>query len=407
MAGPINTARAAVPAYLGNDFRDAAPGHRFFMYLRLWDREWNKLQGAASDELVQLTHDDRARMKALANRQRCLAEEAEMSTWTDILSIPARSHSPFTTGLGLEHPLENGFTFLTPYGLPYLPGSSVKGVLRQAARELDEGSNFELTDKDWHRADIDALFGSAGKAEDPSAELDRRRGALAFWDVIPVIPDGANLQWEVMTPHHGAYYRDPDGGTPPHENTPPLPISFLTIPVGSQFRFVVQCNRALLRDTAPHLLTDDHWQTVTQALMAHAFSWLGFGAKTAVGYGEMAIDEQAREEQIRRRQKAEDERKKQAARAAMAPGERLAADFLEHKSDPGQAEYRYLLERLDAGEVPAHTVPEFADVVLRCLDQRRSKVKGLKNKKKREKLLEELDRHEQRLNAYARGDGHH
>ena len=58
----------------------------------------------------------------------------------------------FTTGLGNEHPLENGFVFLNPYGLPYLPGSGVKGVLRQAARELAGG--------DWG----DAVAGAAWTA---------------------------------------------------------------------------------------------------------------------------------------------------------------------------------------------------------------------------------------------------
>ena len=40
----------------------------------------------------------------------------------------------------MEHPLENGFAFLQPYGLPYLAGSGVKGVLRQTARLLAENA---------------------------------------------------------------------------------------------------------------------------------------------------------------------------------------------------------------------------------------------------------------------------
>lgn len=67
-----------------------------------------------------------------------------------------------------EHLLENGFAFLNPYGLPYLPGSGVKGVLRQAAREVDK--------KSWAVEAIIVLFGQDDNNLDaaPEALLPRR-----------------------------------------------------------------------------------------------------------------------------------------------------------------------------------------------------------------------------------------
>ncbi|MBI5445322.1 MAG: hypothetical protein HY900_29435, partial [Deltaproteobacteria bacterium] len=41
-----------------------------------------------------------------------------------------------TVGLGNEHPLENGVTLHRLYGVPFLPGSAIKGVTR--ARVLEE-----------------------------------------------------------------------------------------------------------------------------------------------------------------------------------------------------------------------------------------------------------------------------
>ncbi|HWO99019.1 MAG TPA: RAMP superfamily CRISPR-associated protein [Methylococcus sp.] len=76
-------------------------------------------------------------MKALADRQTALAATVPAEA---LLKLEATGVAPFTTGLGNEHPLENGFAFLNPYGLPYLPGSGVKGILRQAARELASGT---------------------------------------------------------------------------------------------------------------------------------------------------------------------------------------------------------------------------------------------------------------------------
>jgi CRISPR-associated protein Cmr6 len=146
------------------------------------------------------------------------------------ISLPAIAIAPFTTGLGNEHPLENGFAFLNPYGLPYLPGSGVKGVLRQAVRELASGdwgaspwreSNRSLSEVETNAAardtaqsvnDLDALFGR----EDSNNAL---RGALSFWDVIPQIK-GDSLMVEIMTPHQGHYYQQKPaaGSTSPHDS---------------------------------------------------------------------------------------------------------------------------------------------------------------------------------------------
>ncbi|MBW1963132.1 MAG: hypothetical protein JRJ04_16955, partial [Deltaproteobacteria bacterium] len=71
-------------------------------------------------------------LKKIRHRQDKSAEALGEMVWT----LPTVTTSPFVTGVGMEHPLENGFAFLSPYGLPYLPGSSVKGVLRKAAEEL-------------------------------------------------------------------------------------------------------------------------------------------------------------------------------------------------------------------------------------------------------------------------------
>ena len=152
---------AAVPAYLGRNFKNASPALRFGMLLPLWgvNRHTKELLWTTSDishevrgplrqereiklnnkvdalaQAAALNPEDKAAMKALADRQSHLA-----GNLPHMLSLDATAIAPFTTGLGNEHPLENGFAFLNPYGLPYLAGSGVKGVLRQAARELASG----------------------------------------------------------------------------------------------------------------------------------------------------------------------------------------------------------------------------------------------------------------------------
>ena len=332
----------ALPEYLGQqDLSTASPGMRFGMYLPIWtariDQEqqikkmaaakspqgrelaeileeqgmeaaidhakrargrfpglWEKNDHAAHEawrKVAQLAHDDQQRVNALVERQAAIA--AALGDDEALFVIDAQSTAPFTTGLGNEHPLENGFAFLWPYGLPYLPGSGVKGVLRQAARELAGVSKAAQWDvrSDWTEAAILALFGSEDSKE-------ARRGALSFWDVIPRIA-GDHLSIEVMTGHQSHYYMK---GQTPHESGQPIPVYFLTVPPKSGFTFHVLCDRPFLRDFAPELAENDRWKALLRQAFEHAFEWLGFGAKTAVGYGAMETDEAAarqREEQAK------------------------------------------------------------------------------------------------------------
>lgn len=248
-----------------------------------------------------LTEGDKRTMEALGRRMRALARPMPAA---QLWACEAEASSPFTTGLGNEHPLENGFSFLNPYGLPYLPGSGVKGVVREAARQLSEGQwddsrgwdkepvgsftvRVDGEEKEIPLTALDVLFGR----ETPEGESEHFRGVLRFWDVIPEIP-GNQLRVEVMTPHQSHYYqqkkeRKTGDSTTPHDSGQPNPILFLTVPPGAKFQFIVTCDVARLRRVAPPLAEGDRWKALLDAAFQHAFDWLGFGAKTAVGYGAM------------------------------------------------------------------------------------------------------------------------
>jgi CRISPR-associated protein Cmr6 len=248
-------------------------------------RKNNKASALAA--ACPLTPSDQQLMKALAQRQQAIASSLPAGA---LMRLETTAVAPFTTGLGNEHPLENGFAFLNPYGLPYLPGSGVKGVVRQAARELASG---EWGDPMGWVADetypfgfgkelislrlTDVLFGR----ETAGGDTGHVRGALTFWDVIPEIA-GGRLTVEVMTAHQGHYYQN---GESPHESGSPKPINFLTIPPKSKFIFHVVCDGAHLRRLAPPLAEGERWKKLLDAAFGHAFQWLGFGAKTSVGYG--------------------------------------------------------------------------------------------------------------------------
>lgn len=284
---PLPQRIAATPGFIPRDLREAAPGHRFQLYLENWQAPvgneyapYKKAKPFGKDERATYDRECAAVLKDLCplpvTSQKVLAalrarqQALHAHHGPHGLRISASSTAPFATGLGNEHPIENGFAFLTPYGLPYLAGSGVKGVLRRAMQELRDDGEEGFTE-----AAIDALFGPE-KIDKPE---DARRGALDFWDVFPS-PTGGKLVVEIMTPHYGEYYR---GKQSPHDSGAPVPVSFLAVPAGSAFDFHVVCHAtrlpAGLRDT---------WKNLIQQAFTHAFEWVGFGAKTSVGYGVMA-----------------------------------------------------------------------------------------------------------------------
>jgi len=283
--------QAAVPEYM-RDTNQAAPGHRFGLYFPIWNDRWEMIKDGktkAAANVLSLQPDDKIRMASLAKRQQAQA----LALGDAAHSEYAVATAPFVTGMGYEHPLENGFAFLNPYGLPYLPGSSIKGVLRRAAEEL--------------RVDVgvvDEMFGSSA--------AEGSQGALNFWDVFPQ----GELALDIMTPHHSEYYQ---GKASPHDSGQPNPIVFLTVAPKAQFAFHVQ----MIRPTG---ILD--WQVMLAQCFTHAFDWLGFGAKTAVGYGAMAVDGKAQEnaETLRatiwKQTETAQEKAAQAARLeAMSPGQ--------------------------------------------------------------------------------------
>ena len=398
---------AAIPTYLGIDFKDASPGMRFGMYLKLWG------MNRRSQELLWTTHDVGFEVRGQNQQEREVKYENKVSALSEAkklndndqqnmrgllarqlqvfdvtapqgaaLRLDALATAPFTTGLGNEHPLENGFAFLNPYGLPYLPGSGIKGVLRQAARELTSGdwgethgwsTSLLLSPASGTARDLSDVFGQPSRLagsfirgaggegvtmldalfgrESNNGDIDHLRGALSFWDVIPQIA-GDSLAVEIMTPHQSHYYQQKAqaGSTSPHESGQPTPISFLTVPAKSRFVFHVQCNLAHLNRIAPELAENERWKTLLEGAFQHAYRWLGFGAKTAVGYGAMQENPEARAERERQAAAAQDEAQRladEARRANLSPDDQawedhepVVAGFKKHFETASKTTYK-------------------------------------------------------------------
>jgi CRISPR-associated protein Cmr6 len=198
-----------------------------------------------------------------------------------IFQAPGR----FVTGTGYPHPVENGFAWHPVLGVPYLAGSSVKGLLRAWVEQW----TYEDGDDKARRDHLLAWFGSDHK--DPrERESAPTAGDLICFDAIPVAP--VPLEVDIMTPHMGKWYEqghtihDPqrEPGRVPADWHDPTPIPYL-----------VAGRIALLFSVAPRNPTCAERSDTGEALDAlqDALQWMGAGAKTAIGYGLMSANTDA------------------------------------------------------------------------------------------------------------------
>ncbi len=170
-------------------------------------------------------------------------------------------------GMGNESVYENGFTFHPTYGIPYLPGTSLKGMTRHWAAANGQGEDLNL---------MVQIFGN-----DNEEKKDFQQGRIIFFDAYPTQLRQDMLQPDIMNNHYPDYY---EGKKPPADWLSPRPIFFLTMKeVVFQFLLGVIPRPAIKEgelDNQTLLNTAKRW-------LENALFESGVGAKTAVGYGRM------------------------------------------------------------------------------------------------------------------------
>jgi len=203
-----------------------------------------------------------------------------------IINFKAALKSPLITGIGQPHPNEVGMVFDHTIGIPYIPASSVKGIVRFAhILELIESENLQQflnKEKDAiiesiPETKIPTIFGGdADEEKEGKKKTKKLKGKVIFLDAYPTkVPD---LHVDIMNPHYGQYYSDDENKIPPADYLDPTPIKFLTVKPGTVFTF-----KALISKDSDFLL-----QPVKTAFQI-ALEEEGVGAKTSVGYGRFEI----------------------------------------------------------------------------------------------------------------------
>ncbi|MFB9991967.1 type III-B CRISPR module RAMP protein Cmr6 [Deinococcus oregonensis] len=203
-------------------------------------------------------------LKTAAKIKPSSAYQAAFEVWRGVTlpSITATTSGPLAIGLGNASPTEVGLTLHRTYGLPYLPGSALKGLAVRAARDYPLGE-----------AACKALFGDAESA-----------AHLIWWDGWLDPACRAPLQLDTITVHHQKYYGSA-GQSGPQEIWPtdfddPNPVAFLSVPPHTKFHLA-------LGKSTPEL--DDQWVHLAAELLGYGLSKLGLGGKTNAGYGSFEV----------------------------------------------------------------------------------------------------------------------
>ncbi|QPC80935.1 type III-B CRISPR module RAMP protein Cmr6 [Phototrophicus methaneseepsis] len=235
---------------------------------------------------------------------------------SDGIAFTMTTAERLVAGLGASHVLETALTLERNTGLPYLPGSTVKGLARawgliEIAAQLkvtlddsivigkDEKNLLNVIAETLIAEPTETLFQSIEKlrpvSEDAEALIQWFRfifgwqgeaGAVCFVDAKYAGERPPRYAADVMTPHYINYYTE-NGSKPPTDDDNPNPVSFITVERGNMFAFgliprlsafiifegEVRENRLI---TALDVAAD--W-------LSKGLAQLGVGSKTSAGYG--------------------------------------------------------------------------------------------------------------------------
>ncbi len=238
-----------------------------------------------------------------------------------------QTSSRLIVGLGSSHVLETSLTLHHIYGVPYVPGSAFKGVVRAAsfwkmAEQLIDPEDVRNSEKrlesfqkvlygvpvwqeksaqKWRELIRDNEIAHAILQQHDSEDVLRHqllfgtagfKGLLTFLDVHPEPGQTDLFDLDVMTPHYSKYYADPENN-PPGDWYDPVPIPFLTVKAGISFRALVLFDRwrwAKVKERLSlELDLEKGLKERVEGWVKEAFASLGVGAKTRLGYGRFKL----------------------------------------------------------------------------------------------------------------------
>lgn len=257
--------------------------HAGLLLTRGWQEDKDAGDKAAHVRKVCELKESELYALAFSRWKRCTAEAERFTSWN------GRLCERMLIGLSTGGALETGVLTSHSYGMPMIPGSSLKGVARSHAMQIGVPAAYRAV-----------LF---GEDEDSARGSERLAGAGslvwhdAWWrsgqSIAPFVE-------EVVTVHHQDYYAGKGEAT---DFDSPVPNA--QIAVQGSFYFVIEGEPA--------------WAQLAMDLLRQALRAHGVGAKGAAGYGFIQSDDGENKRDVKEREKRAEDK--------MGPEERIRSSL--------------------------------------------------------------------------------
>jgi CRISPR-associated protein Cmr6 len=201
----------------------------------------------------------------------------EVEAASRLLLHPAANDTVTEGGLLLHH----------TYGVPYLTGSALKGVVRSRLERQRKVAAEEPGREGEERFMVEAIEELLGIVKRKAGEDQSRAALVDFLDAlwIPEPPPTAVSGWsplalDIVNPHHPTYYTVGKGRRQaPTDGDDPNPVPRLTVAPGSRFLVVLEAMKA------PEIEPWLDW--LVQEVLLPALFEDGIGGWTSAGYGRL------------------------------------------------------------------------------------------------------------------------
>jgi len=224
---------------------------RLNKYIEFKDSDFGEyeIENKSHNTLLDVQERDSKVLLEYVEKQKYLLKSYESQGYeVDVYKF--RPYDKLIIGLGQESVREFSITLHWIYGIPYIPGQAIKGLVSNWIEvNGDVDDNYKK------------FFGTMGS-----------KGKVIFMDAYPEY--SFSIKRDIMNPHYFDYYTK---GSEPADWQNPQLIFFLTVKK-AVFRIPIIYLEKNMRTCKISGKTLQEW-------MKEAFEYGGIGAKTSLGYG--------------------------------------------------------------------------------------------------------------------------
>jgi CRISPR type III-B/RAMP module RAMP protein Cmr6 len=188
-----------------------------------------------------------------------------LETWKEAMRAigatlyEAKLQTRLLIGTGGPSPTENGLSVNHTFGVPVVPGSTIKGAVRAKLMEVFGESD----DAHANNLRTNSVLGST-----------EHMSSVTFFDAMPALKNNESIvALEIMTPHYQDYMTGKE--EKPLDSSNPIPVSLVAVKSGTTFWFAV-------------LYPNREWEEKMRPLLEATLEG-GLGSKVNQGYGRFKL----------------------------------------------------------------------------------------------------------------------